>query len=192
MFRRKMAKTPLTERNMRSNELLGLLHWEVCGPMMISTRGGFSYFVTFMDDHNRYDYVFLIRHKTCPWLFKESKNVAKNQTGKSIKHLRSDKGGEYLNLEFQGFLKKTVLFVIRHLRTHHITMACQRGGIEPYSIWFCLWWVKLISLNHFRVMFWKQLPWSLTMYRLNLLAPFLMKCGQIDGWTLIGLRHVDV
>ena len=101
-----MAKTPLTKRNMRSNELLGLLHWDVCGPMTISTRGGFRDFVTFMDDHNRYDYVFLIRHKTCPWLFKESKNVAKNQTGKSIKHLRSDKGGEYLSLEFQGFLKK--------------------------------------------------------------------------------------
>ena len=43
---------------------------------MISTRGGFSYFVTFMDDHNRYDYVFLIRHNMSLFKFKESENVA--------------------------------------------------------------------------------------------------------------------
>ena len=59
--------------------------------------------------------------------------LQKYQTGKSIKYLRSDKGGEYLSLVYQGFLKKMVLFIKRHLRTHHSTMACQRGGIEPYS-----------------------------------------------------------
>ncbi len=77
-----MAKTPFTGKNMRSNELLGLVHSDVCGPMSVSARGGFSYFVTFTDDHSRYGYVFLIKHKSEVFeKFKEFKSVAENQTG---------------------------------------------------------------------------------------------------------------
>ena len=103
----KMAKTPFTGKNMRYNELLELIHSDVCGPMSISARGGFSYFVTFTDDYSRYGQVFLFKHKSEVFdKFKEFKNVAENQTGKRIKHLRSDRGGEYLGLEFQEFLKE--------------------------------------------------------------------------------------
>ena len=66
----------------------------------------FSYIVTFADDHRLYGYVFLIKHKSEVFeKFREFKNVAENQTGKSIKHFRSDRGGEYLSQEFQEFLK---------------------------------------------------------------------------------------
>ena len=86
---------------MRSDELLGIVHSDVCGPMSISARGGFSYFVTFTDDNSRYGYVFLIKHKSeVLEKFKEFKNIAENQTGKRIKHLRSDRGGEYLGHKF--------------------------------------------------------------------------------------------
>ncbi|KAL0455001.1 UNVERIFIED_CONTAM: hypothetical protein Slati_0839300 [Sesamum latifolium] len=33
----------------------------VCGPLNTPARGGFSYFITFTDDHSRYGYVYLIR-----------------------------------------------------------------------------------------------------------------------------------
>ena len=100
----KMAKTPFTGKGMRSNELLGLVHSDVCGPMSISARGGYNYFVTFTDDYSRYGYVFLIKHKSeVLEKFQEYKNVTEKQTGKSIKQLRSDRGGEYL--KFQEFLK---------------------------------------------------------------------------------------
>ena len=38
--------------------------------------------------------------------FKEFKNEVEKQTGKSIKILRSDRGGEYLSTEFRDFLKE--------------------------------------------------------------------------------------
>ena len=38
--------------------------------------------------------------------FKEFKNEVQNQLGKTIKTLRSDRGGEYLSLEFGNLLKK--------------------------------------------------------------------------------------
>jgi hypothetical protein len=37
--------------------------------------------------------------------FKEFQNEVKNQIGKTIKFLRSDRGGEYLSLKFSDHLK---------------------------------------------------------------------------------------
>ena len=38
--------------------------------------------------------------------FKEFMQEVEKQTGKSIKTLRSDRGGEYLSTEFDNFLKE--------------------------------------------------------------------------------------
>ena len=37
--------------------------------------------------------------------FKEFRNEVEKQLGRSIKLLRSDRGGEYLNQEFLGYLR---------------------------------------------------------------------------------------
>ena len=100
--------------------------YKVTEPMSISARGGFSYFVTFTDDYSRYGHVFLIKHKSeILEKFKEFKNVAENQTGKRIKHLRSDRGGEYLGHEFQEFLKESE---IMHQKTPPYTP--QHNGVS--------------------------------------------------------------
>ncbi|KAL0405470.1 UNVERIFIED_CONTAM: hypothetical protein Slati_3860900 [Sesamum latifolium] len=36
----------------------------VCGPLNTLARGGYSYFITFTDDHSRYGYVYLMRYKS--------------------------------------------------------------------------------------------------------------------------------
>ena len=70
-------------------------------------RGGYQYFITFTDDFSRYGYVYLMRHKSESFeKFKEFKNEVQNQLGKSIKTLRSDRGGEYLSQEFGDHLKE--------------------------------------------------------------------------------------
>ena len=102
----KMTKMPFTHKGERAKELLGIIHSDVCGPMSIQARGGFSYFITFTDDLSRYGYVYLIKHKSESFeVFKEFKNEVENQLGKRIKILRSDRGGEYLSLEFQSYLR---------------------------------------------------------------------------------------
>ncbi|CAL9098223.1 unnamed protein product [Musa textilis] len=58
--------------------------------------GGYSYFITFIDDFSRYKHVYLMKYKSEAFeKFREYKNEVENQTGKSIKTLRSDQGGEY-------------------------------------------------------------------------------------------------
>jgi hypothetical protein len=70
-------------------------------------RGGFQYFITFTDDFSRYGYIYLMSHKSESFeKFKEFQNEVQNQLGKTIKYLRSDRGGEYLSLEFGDHLKK--------------------------------------------------------------------------------------
>ena len=60
----KMTKSPFTEKGERANELLGLVHSDVCGPMSSSTRSGYFYFITFTNDLSRYGYVYLMKHKS--------------------------------------------------------------------------------------------------------------------------------
>ncbi|KAK8617349.1 hypothetical protein V6N13_080266 [Hibiscus sabdariffa] len=75
--------------------------------MNTQARGGYQYFITFTDDFSRYGYIYLMRHKSeALEKFKEFKNEVQNKHGKSIKTLRSDRGGEYLSQEFDELLKE--------------------------------------------------------------------------------------
>ncbi|KAK8635015.1 hypothetical protein V6N13_022893 [Hibiscus sabdariffa] len=101
-----MTKAP-SGKGERASDLLGLIHSDVCGPMNTQARGGFQYFITFTDDFSRYGYIYLMRHKSeALERFKEFKNEVQNQHGKSIKALRSDRGGEYLSHDFDELLKE--------------------------------------------------------------------------------------
>ena len=92
----KMTRTPFNGIMERADDLLGIIHTDVCGPMNVPTRNGLRYFVTFTDDLSRYGYIYLMKHKTETFeKFKEFQNEVENQLGKKIKHLRSDRGGEY-------------------------------------------------------------------------------------------------
>ena len=103
----KMTKSPFVGQNERAKETLELIHSDVCGPLSIVAKGGFQYFVIFTDDCSRFGYLYLMKHKSETFeKFKEFKNEVENQLGKSIKNLRSDRGGEYLSTEFQDYLKE--------------------------------------------------------------------------------------
>ena len=60
----KMTKSPFTGKGERASGLLELIHSDVCGPMTTHARGGFLYFITFIDDFSRFGYVFLMKHKS--------------------------------------------------------------------------------------------------------------------------------
>ena len=50
----KMSKTPFNKKGERATETLELIHSDVFGPMSTHARGGYLYFVTFIDDYSRY------------------------------------------------------------------------------------------------------------------------------------------
>ena len=101
----KMTKRPFNAKGRRAQELLELVHTDLCGPMSTQAKGGYEYFITFIDDYSRYGYVYLMKWKSETFeKFKEFKAEVENQLGKHIKVIRSDRGGEYLLRNFKDYL----------------------------------------------------------------------------------------
>ena len=73
--------------------------------MSTEARGGFQYFITFIDDFSKIGYVYLMRYNSETFdKFKEFKASVETRHGKSIKYLRSYRGGEYLSAECLDYL----------------------------------------------------------------------------------------
>ena len=79
---------PFKTKGYRAKEVLDLVHTDLCGPISTSARGGYEYFITFIDDYSRYGYIYLMRHKFETFeKFKEYKVEVEKNRGKSIKCL---------------------------------------------------------------------------------------------------------
>jgi transposase InsO family protein len=86
-------------------EVLDLVHSNVCKMSMRST-GGAKYFVTFIDDFSRKDWVYVLKTKyQVLSVFKQFQVSAKRETEKKIKCLRTDNGGEYIG-PFDAYCKE--------------------------------------------------------------------------------------
>lgn len=93
--------------NQRAENLIELIHSDLCGPMQNVSIGGAKYFLTFLDDHSRKVFVYFIKSKSeVLSKFAEFKKFMENQTGQKIKKFRTDNGGEYVGASFQKFLKE--------------------------------------------------------------------------------------
>ena len=101
-----MTKLPFVGHGERATDLLALVHTDVCGPFDVPTRENYVYFITYTDDISRYEYVFLMKHKSEVFeRFKEFIYEVEKQIEKPIKVLRSDRGGKYLSQKFLDYLK---------------------------------------------------------------------------------------
>ena len=94
----------------RSNELLSMIHSDLCDFKTIPSRGGKNYFITFIDDCSKYCYVYLLHNlyllhskDEALNMFKMYKAEVENQLEKKIKIIRSDGGGEYESTAFSNF-----------------------------------------------------------------------------------------
>ena len=68
---------------------------DLCGPSWKEGTGGERYFMIVIDDFSKLTWVFLLREKSDAFeKFKTFKVLSKNQTGKNLKEILSDKGGE--------------------------------------------------------------------------------------------------
>ena len=83
-----MTKTPFSKTMEGANDLLEIRHTDVCGPMSIEARGGYRYFLIFIDDLSRYGYIYLMKHKYETFeKFKEFQSEVENHRNKKIKFL---------------------------------------------------------------------------------------------------------
>lgn len=103
--RGKITRAPFVKESERDTELLEIVHSDVCGPMRVESNGRARYFVTFIDDRSKWCEVRFLKTKSDVLnAFKEYKASVENLKDKKIKHLQSDNGTEYKNLEFDAFV----------------------------------------------------------------------------------------
>ncbi|KAL4296424.1 hypothetical protein GQ457_12G004830 [Hibiscus cannabinus] len=98
----------------RRSELLELVHSDVCGPLKVRSHGGALYFVTFIDDCSRKLWVYTLKTKDQVFeTFKQFQASVERETGKKLKCIRIDNGGEYKGPFHEYCLRQG----IRHQRT---------------------------------------------------------------------------
>ncbi|KAL9431820.1 hypothetical protein AB3S75_026925 [Citrus x aurantiifolia] len=92
----KLTAKTRKERTQRGQQVLELVHTDICGPFTPIAIGGYKYFITFIDDFSRYGHVELLAEKSESLsVFQAFKANVELQKGKKIKAVRSDRGGEY-------------------------------------------------------------------------------------------------
>jgi len=80
----------------RTREILNYVRTDVWGPSKDASLGGKHYFVSFVDDYFRLNWVYTMSHKSEVLdIFVKWRRRIELHTGRKIKILRSDNGGEY-------------------------------------------------------------------------------------------------
>lgn len=103
----KQARQPFRSSNTRATGLLDVVHTDLAGPMETTSIGGSRYYVEFQDDFSRMSFVYFVKTKAETFeKFKDFQGLVEKQIGRKIKVLRSDNGGEYINAEFENYLRK--------------------------------------------------------------------------------------
>lgn len=88
----------------KTENILEVVHTDLCGPMKTTSLGGSKYFLLFTDDFSRRSWIYFLKAKSETFnVFKKFKALVEKQSGSSIKILRSDRGGEFTSREFNEF-----------------------------------------------------------------------------------------
>ncbi|KAH9650170.1 Integrase catalytic domain-containing protein [Citrus sinensis] len=114
----KKTRVKFGTANHDTREILEYVHSDVWGPTKTASIGGSHYFVTFVDDFSRRVWVYTMRAKDeVLEIFVKWKKLVETQTGRKIKVLRSDNGGEYTSDPFLQVCQNEGIkrhFTVRH------------------------------------------------------------------------------
>jgi hypothetical protein len=103
----KQSKNSFSNSNHKSTNIGDLVHLDVWGPFRITSREGFKFFLTIVDDFSRAVWVYMIKSKDhvvdCIESFFA---LVLNQFNITIKICRSDNGSEFVNQRIQTLFSK--------------------------------------------------------------------------------------
>ena len=88
-----------------SNSILELIYSNVWGPFPVASIGGSRYFVVFIDDYSRYNWIFPIKSRSeiLP-IYSNFAKMVETQFSKRIKTFRSNHALKYTQYAFQALL----------------------------------------------------------------------------------------
>ena len=153
----------------RSNGILDLMHMDL-GVLPTETLEGHKYFLLLIDDYSRERFLTLLKRKSDTFnAFVGWKNRLENVTGRKIKSIQADQGGEFKNNKFNElFIQSGIQFMTSIADTAAQNGVAERGmrlvgeGVRtlladsklPQSFWgyaaahVVYIWNRLISAKH--------------------------------------------
>ncbi len=101
----KLTRAQFKTKNVSStSKPLQLVHLDLCGPSRKEGTGKENYFMLVIDDYSRMIWVAFLKEKSEAFAkFKIFKALTENLTGRKVKAIRSDRGGEFSSKQFKDF-----------------------------------------------------------------------------------------
>ena len=101
----KHTRQPFPNHLYKSSHPFSINHSDVWGPSRVNNITGTKWFVSFIDDHTRITWLFLIKEKSeVGKIFKNFHSMIKTQFQARIQVLRTDNGKEYFNSILGNYL----------------------------------------------------------------------------------------
>ncbi|GJX10475.1 retrotransposon protein, putative, ty1-copia subclass [Tanacetum coccineum] len=140
--KRKMTRKSFSHRPERANDLLGIIHIEVCGPLRHVSRQGASYFITFTDDYSRYGYVYLLKpkHELTPPYTPQHNGVSERRNPTLLDMVRSMMNLTTLPLSFWDYALESATCILNMVQTKKVDKT-------PYKLWYG----KVPNLSYLKV-----------------------------------------
>ncbi|XP_071741905.1 uncharacterized protein [Rutidosis leptorrhynchoides] len=109
----KHTRDPFSLSNHVSKELGELVHMGLWGPYKVTSREGYKFFFTIVDDFTRDVWVYLLKYKDEVFdNFICFVSLLSNQFNKKVKMIRNDNGTEFVNNQMKDFLNKNGIFLL--------------------------------------------------------------------------------
>ncbi|CAI7769334.1 unnamed protein product [Closterium sp. NIES-53] len=104
----KFSRFPFHSAVGLSSDPVELVHVDLVGPMKVKGDGGALYSMTMVDDYTRLTWSFPLAKKSdaARVIIEEWLAMVERESGKRVKAIRSDRGGEFLGAEFRSWLKR--------------------------------------------------------------------------------------
>ena len=99
-----MTKSSFKRKTYTYDVILELVHTHLCGPIGVQSYYSDKYFILYVDEYSRMMTVMFLKEKSNAFqMFKWYLARVEKEIGKSLKCLRSKKGGEFISTEFNIF-----------------------------------------------------------------------------------------
>jgi len=123
---------------------LQLILYDLWGPSHVTSSLGYSYYVSFVDAHSCYTWIYFLKSKSNTLhIFKQFQSMAELQLNQKIKEVQTDWGGEFR--PFTPFLNSLGIHHRFICPIHIIKMALLNANIVTLLIWDSLSSHKLPS-----------------------------------------------
>src|SRR6266508_2593501 len=157
----KQRRTPFPQQSTyRASNQLELVHADLCGPIAPATPGGRRYFLLLVDDCSRFMWATLLTSKDeAAGTLARFQAVAVAESGRRLRTLRTDRGGEFTSGTFAAHCAKTG--VQRHLpapyspqqngvveQRNQTVVASARSMLKAKGIPNYLWGEAVLTVVH--------------------------------------------